>query len=81
MIFGRLFRDLREESVDVGRSQRFTMPRGVEHRARALEPTTMLIMAAADVEPTGDERQAATNAESPSQRPRLGFRGVPCGRD
>lgn len=54
VVSGRLFVDLDDSTVELGPNQGYTVPRGVRHRTRAPERTTMLMMAGADVEPTGD---------------------------
>jgi mannose-6-phosphate isomerase-like protein (cupin superfamily) len=53
---GRLLIDLRDrETVTLDRHQGYTVPRGVEHRTRALERTAVLMVESAGVVPTGDE--------------------------
>lgn len=42
------------DTVTLGPHQGFNVPRGVEHRTRAANKTTMLMMSAADVAPTGN---------------------------
>ena len=41
------------DTVTLGPHQGFNVPKGVAHRTRAASKTTMLMMSAADVEPTG----------------------------
>jgi mannose-6-phosphate isomerase-like protein (cupin superfamily) len=47
--------DVGDETFELGPHQAITVPRGVRHRTRAPEKTVMLMMAGADVRPTGDE--------------------------
>ena len=51
---GRLLIDLRDRTVTLEPHQGFTVPRGVEHRTRAPERTTILMVEPAGVVPTGD---------------------------
>lgn len=41
------------DTVTLGPHEGFNVPKGVEHRTRAANTTVMLMMSAADVEPTG----------------------------
>jgi mannose-6-phosphate isomerase-like protein (cupin superfamily) len=55
VLSGRLLIDLRDrDAVVLEPQQGFTVPRGVEHRTRAPVRTTILMVEAAGVEPTGD---------------------------
>jgi mannose-6-phosphate isomerase-like protein (cupin superfamily) len=55
VLSGRLLIDLDEETtVTLDPQQAFTVPRGVVHRTRAPERTTIVMIEAAGVEPTGD---------------------------
>lgn len=52
---GKLLIDLEEqETVTVEPHQGYTVPRGVRHRTRAPERTTIVMVEAAGVDPTGD---------------------------
>jgi mannose-6-phosphate isomerase-like protein (cupin superfamily) len=53
---GELLIDLEQDrsTVTLGPQQAFTVPRGVVHRTRAPRRTTILMVEAAGVEPTGD---------------------------
>jgi mannose-6-phosphate isomerase-like protein (cupin superfamily) len=51
---GRLLIDLADRTVTLEPHQGFTVPRGVEHRTRAPQRTTILMLEAAGVVPTGD---------------------------
>lgn len=66
VISGRLFVDLREESVELGTIQGPTVPRAVEHRTLVPERTTPLKMAGANLEQTGH------GSERGSDTPRVG---------
>ena len=54
VVSGKLFIDLEDRTVELEPNQGFTIPRGVKHRPRAPERTTMLMVEGAGVEPTGD---------------------------
>lgn len=51
---GKLVIDLEGRSVELGPRQGFTVPKGVVHRTRAPERTTILMVETATVVPTGD---------------------------
>jgi mannose-6-phosphate isomerase-like protein (cupin superfamily) len=52
---GQLLIDLEnEETVSLGQHQGYTVPRGVVHRTRAPARTSILMVEAAGVKPTGD---------------------------
>jgi mannose-6-phosphate isomerase-like protein (cupin superfamily) len=52
---GRLLIDLEDrDTVELAPQQAYTVPRGVVHRTRAPERTTILMVEAAGVVPTGD---------------------------
>jgi mannose-6-phosphate isomerase-like protein (cupin superfamily) len=65
VLSGRLTIDLRDRSVELGPGQLFVVPRGVEHRPRADEPTEILLIEPAGTPNTGDstEREAAPEVE------------------
>ena len=46
--------DLEDRTVELAERQGFVVPKGVVHRTRAPERTSMLMMASAGVRPTGD---------------------------
>ena len=52
---GNLILDLEGQTVELGPWQGWTVPKGVLHRTRAPEKTTLLMIASRGVEPTGDE--------------------------
>jgi len=55
VLAGRLLIDLDEETtVTLDAQQGFTVPRGVLHRTRAPQRTTIIMIEAAGVQPTGD---------------------------
>ena len=54
VLSGKLLIDLEDQTVELGPNQGFTVPHGVQHRPRAPERTTVLMMEGAGVEPTGD---------------------------
>ena len=47
--------DLEDRSVELGPQQGFVVPKGVVHRTRAPQRTTILMVEGADIIPTGDE--------------------------
>jgi len=51
---GELAVDLKDGGVTLGSQQGYLVPRGVEHRTRALGRTVVLMIEAASVIPTGD---------------------------
>ena len=51
---GRFVIELEAETVTLERHQGFTIPKGIMHKTSALEPTSILMMEAATVKPTGD---------------------------
>ena len=51
---GRFVIELENETITLKRHQGFTIPKGVLHKTSAPEPTTILMMEAATVKPTGD---------------------------
>ncbi len=56
VIDGRLIIEIQGgQTVELQPNQGYTVPRGVVHRTRALERTTMLMVEGATVTPTGDE--------------------------
>jgi mannose-6-phosphate isomerase-like protein (cupin superfamily) len=54
VVDGRLLIDLEDRVVDLAPKQGFVVPRGVRHRTRAPERTTILMVERADIIPTGD---------------------------
>jgi dTDP-4-dehydrorhamnose 3,5-epimerase-like enzyme len=54
VISGRLLIDLEERAIDLSPGQAFVVPRGVVHRTRAPERTTILMVEQAGIIPTGD---------------------------
>jgi len=55
VVSGRLFVDIEGgPSVELLPEQGYVVPKGVVHRTRAPERTAMLMMASAEVKPTGD---------------------------
>jgi mannose-6-phosphate isomerase-like protein (cupin superfamily) len=56
VLAGRLLIDLDEDTtVALDPQQGYTVPRGVMHRTRAPERTTIVMIEGAGVEPTGDQ--------------------------
>jgi mannose-6-phosphate isomerase-like protein (cupin superfamily) len=51
---GRFCVDLEDRSVELGRWQGFTVPKGVVHRTRAPERAIILMLETAGIVPTGD---------------------------
>lgn len=51
---GELFLDLENETHPLTAGQGFVVPKGVKHRTRAPSPAIVLMMAGANVAPTGD---------------------------
>ncbi len=51
---GRFFVDLEGRSVELGKWQGFTVPKGVVHRTRAPERAVILMLETASIVPTGD---------------------------
>ncbi len=64
VVSGKLYIDLEDRTVELEPNQGFTIPRGVKHRTRAPQRTTMLMMEGAGVEPTGDNASAVDGQES-----------------
>lgn len=54
VVDGRLLVDLENETIELTPHQGFTVPKGVLHRTRAPERTTMLMIEGAGVTATGD---------------------------
>ena len=54
VVDGRLFIDLEGRTVTLEQRQGFVVPRGVVHRTRAPERTTILMVENAGIVPTGD---------------------------
>jgi len=54
VVDGRFLIDLKDRTVDLGPKQGFVVPRGVQHRPRALKRTVILMVERADIVPTGD---------------------------
>ena len=51
---GRFVIELENETITLLKHQGFTIPKGVLHKTSAPEPTSVLMMEAATVKPTGD---------------------------
>ncbi len=54
VIDGQLFIDLADESITLGPSQGFLVPKGILHRTRAPKRTSILMVEGSGVQPTGD---------------------------
>ncbi len=54
VISGRLLLDLEDGTVEIGKNQAYTVPKGVEHRTRADEKTVVLMVETETVNPKGD---------------------------
>ena len=54
VVAGRLLIDLPDATVELAPQQGFTVPRGMQHRTRAPETATILMVEAATVTATGD---------------------------
>jgi len=54
VIEGKLLIDLRDDTIELGPKQGFTVPRGIEHRTRAPQRTAIMMIANVTVKPTGD---------------------------
>ena len=63
VVSGKLYIDLEDRTVELEPNRGFTIPRGVKHRTRAPQRTTMLMMEGAGVEPTGDNASAVDGHE------------------
>ncbi|HEY2804403.1 MAG TPA: cupin domain-containing protein [Gemmatimonadales bacterium] len=53
VVEGKLLVDLEGRTVELGPGKGIVVPRGVEHRTRALERTIMLMVEGAGIVPTG----------------------------
>ena len=51
---GRFVIEMENETITLGRHQAYTIPKGVLHKTSAPEPTSILMVEAATVTPTGD---------------------------
>ena len=51
---GKFIIELEKETIKLGPNQGFTVPKGVLHKTSVSEPSTILMMEAASVRPTGD---------------------------
>src|SRR5208283_5093375 len=51
---GKFIIELENETITLGPHQGFTVPKGVMHKTSVSEPSTILMMEAASVKPTGD---------------------------
>lgn len=51
---GKLFVDLKDQSIELGPGQGVSVPRGVVHRTRAPQKTVMLMVETSTIQPTGD---------------------------
>lgn len=54
VLHGRFVIELENETITLLKHQGFTIPKGVLHKTSAPEPTSILMMEAATVKPTGD---------------------------
>jgi mannose-6-phosphate isomerase-like protein (cupin superfamily) len=54
VISGKLLLDLKNETFELAPNQGITVPRGVEHRTRALEKTVVIMVEGDTVNPKGD---------------------------
>lgn len=54
VIDGQLLIDLADESVTLDSGQGFLVPKGIRHRTKAPERTTILMVEGSGVQPTGD---------------------------
>jgi mannose-6-phosphate isomerase-like protein (cupin superfamily) len=54
VVEGRLLIDLEGKTIELEPQQGFTVPKGVMHRTRAPERTSILMMEGSSVTPTGD---------------------------
>lgn len=54
VISGKLLLDLPEGTIELKQSQGYTVPKGVEHRTKALEKTVVLMVETDTVKPKGD---------------------------
>jgi len=54
VIEGKLLLDLETQTVELEPGQGFLVPRGVVHRTRAPQRTTVIMVEAASIAPTGD---------------------------
>lgn len=54
VITGKLLLDLEDRTIELLPYQGFTVPKGVEHRTRALEKTVVIMVEGNTVEPRGD---------------------------
>jgi mannose-6-phosphate isomerase-like protein (cupin superfamily) len=64
VISGRLLIDLRDRTVELGPGELFVVPRGIEHRPRALQETEVLLIEPMGTANTGD---ADTNRTAPEE--------------
>lgn len=53
VVEGRLFIDLKDRTVELAPRQGFVVPKGIEHRTRAVERTVILMVENAGIVPTG----------------------------
>ena len=54
VITGKLLLDLEDRTIELLPNQGFTVPKGVEHRTRALEKTVVIMVEGNTVDPGGD---------------------------
>jgi mannose-6-phosphate isomerase-like protein (cupin superfamily) len=64
VVSGRLLIDLRDRTVELGPGELFVVPRGVEHRPRALQETEVLLIEPLGTPNTGD---ADSNRTAPEE--------------
>ncbi len=54
VVSGKLLLDLEDRTIELVPGQGFTVPKGVEHRTRAIERTVVLMVEGNTVKPKGD---------------------------
>ena len=54
VIEGKLLIDFGDDTIELLPKQGFTVPKGIEHRTRALQRTAIMMIANVTVKPTGD---------------------------
>lgn len=63
VVDGRFVIELDDRTVELTPRQGFMVPRGVRHRTRAPERTTILMIEGADVVPTGDDTPPSSSPQ------------------
>ncbi len=54
VIEGNLYIDLEDKTIEISQKQGFMIPKGISHRTRAPERTSILMVEGSTVKPTGD---------------------------